>query len=109
MSAFPSLPWTLDSRERWTDQREVVTATNGARRGRSYQAAKTRAFDLDFKLLSDADKATLEAHYDAHRTLTFDFTWRDGATYTVIYGDKDIDFGTRSATRWSGKITLEEA
>lgn len=108
MSAFPTLPWTKKSRERWIDDREVRRATNGAARVLSRQDAKKKAFDLEFDLLQDAEKASLEAHYDAHRTIAFDFTWRDGVTYSVVYGAKNGDLGIESVIRWSGKLTLEQ-
>lgn len=107
MSAFPTLPWTLASRERWLDDRSVRRATNGAGRGISRWDGKKKGFELDFKLLEAADKAALETHYDAHRTASFDFVWRDGQTYVCLYGEQRVDFSTASATRWGGKILLE--
>lgn len=109
MSAFPTLPWTRKSRERWLDDRQVRRATNNAARGISRSSAKKKAFELDFELLGDADKAALETHYDAHRTASFDFTWRDGLTYTVIYGEKNGELGIETVIRWSGRVVLEQA
>ena len=109
MSAFPVLPWTVKSRERWLDDREIRRATNGKARGLARWDAKVRAFELDFAVLSDAEKAALEAHYDAHRTLAFDFVWRDGQTYLVVYGDKETQLGIMKVLSWSGKLTLEQA
>lgn len=107
MSAFPTLPWTYKSRERWLDRRKLTRGTDGTARLRVFAPAKTKAFDLDFFLLEGADKDALEAHYDAHRAASFDFVWRDGATYVVAYGERDIELDLEKVTRWSGKLTLE--
>lgn len=108
MSAFPSLPWTLSSKESWIDDRQTERASNGALRGRAFYAAKKKAFELSFAVLSAAEKSLIEAHYDANRTGDFTFTWRDGMTYTVAYAKDGVKLEPVAGAYWSGTVGLEQ-
>lgn len=108
MSAFPSLPWSLSSKEGWVDDRQFERASNGALRGRAFYAAKKKTFELSFAVLSAAEKSVIEAHYDANRTAAFDFTWRDGVTYSVGYGKDSVKLEPVAGAYWSGTVGLEQ-
>lgn len=108
MSAFPSIAYTYESREEWVDDRSIERATNGDARGRSLYAATKRKFTLEFELLDDTDKGSIESHYAAHRAITFTFLWRDGVTYTCLYG-KPPRLGLQKPGLWKLGVDLEEA
>lgn len=111
MADFPSVSPDYSSTEQWRDPLLLDVSRSGAAKGRRLQPAKKRFFTLNFRVLSNTNKGTLETHYDAHRTLTFNFTWPDGGgPYVVLYANADSITWTKSSFgRWDGTIELVEA
>lgn len=112
MANFPAtiFPDYKVSSEDWRDPMLKDYARSGAFRGRRLQTAKKRRINLVFKLLTNADRGTLETHYDANRDLTFVFVWPDsGLGYTVAYAnDNAISFQRSAPNRWDATVILEE-
>lgn len=105
--AYPTLAQMEGSAVRIVDDREVVRATGGGARASAFFDASKRSFVLQHKL-TEADLATLYAHYEANRTASFDFVWQlDGETYTVIYGANGIRVNPR-AVHHDVTVELEE-
>ena len=111
MAAFPSVAPDYGSTESWRDPLLIDVSKSGALRGRRLQPTKKLTFNLQYKNLSDANRNTIQSHYDTHRTgvsATFSFTWADSASsYTVAYASEPT--WTKSAYgRWDGNVTLME-
>ena len=86
MAAYPTFPMQRDGTA-WQREAGIVPtrATNGVLKVRRIYSADKRSF-VATHWLSDTDKATLEAHYSAHRAVSFSMAWpHDGASYTVVY------------------------
>ena len=63
-----------------------MRATNGALRLRRLWSAEKLDFVVEHAPLTDAERSTLEAHYQANRDASFAIVWpEDGQTYTVAY------------------------
>ena len=87
MAAYPSFSMQRDGSEAVADAGiNPARATNGTLKVRRQYSADKSNFQA-VHWLSDADLATLLAHYAAHRATSFSMTWpHDGASYTVVYG-----------------------
>lgn len=114
MADFPNTvyPDYKQSSEGWRDPLLKDYSRSGAFRGRRLQPGKKKPITLAFKLLTNAERTTIETHYDAHRALTFNFTWPDGSggPYVVAYADQGgITWVKSSPGRWDATIVLEEA
>lgn len=85
--AYPVLPiMRPDSAAAREGGLAPTRATNGALKVRRLYSAEKTSFNL-VHWISPAEKAALEAHYQANKDLSFSFAWpSDGATYTVRYG-----------------------
>ena len=86
MAAYPTISMQRDGTDA---QREAgiapARATNGLLKVRRLYSADKANFTATH-WVSDAQRATLAAHYAAHRTVSFAMTWPDdGLTYTVVY------------------------
>ena len=104
---YPKLPLLATS----VPQRESgivpVRATNGKLMVRRFYSADKLNFDLSHWLL-DAEYTALEAHYQAHKTLSFSFFWPElGQTYTCVYASAPLP--TKSDGRWMVSVRLMEA
>lgn len=87
-----------------TPQREhgivPVRATNGKLMVRRFYSADKMNFDLQHWLL-DTEYVTLEAHYQAHKTLSFNFYWPEmGQTYVCVYASAPLP------TRADGRVLV---
>lgn len=112
MAAFPTVPqWTYDSDWELIDDRDLERADDGTAYGRAYFSATRWRFALVYTLLSQADLDTLIAHYEAHRASPgFDFTWRDGQTYTCLYPKNALSGGgIQKPGLYKLKVALETA
>jgi hypothetical protein len=114
MADFPNTvyPEYEQSGEDWIDPLLADRSRSGAFRARRLQTGKKRAINLTFRLLTNAERTTIETHYDAHRALTFNFTWPDGSggPYVVAYAERNaIKFTRAKPGRWNGAVLLEEA
>jgi hypothetical protein len=75
--------------EKWRDPLIKSFSRSGLFHGQRLQPAKKRTIVLKFVTLSNSERSTIEAHYDANRTLTFNYTWQDAngaGTYTWAAG-----------------------
>lgn len=91
--AYPALLQTTASRETQLTGRQLDRATNGAAKVRLFFATTKRVFNVNHALMTSAQKAQLDAFYAANATNSFDFVWAgDSATYTVIFGDADLQW-----------------
>lgn len=86
MATYPDLGFEEGSIEDWADPLLLSTSRGGGTKGRRLQAGKKRLFRV-LHVLTAAERATLEAFYDANRAVSFDFAW-NGVTYSVIFADK---------------------
>ncbi|MBK8872360.1 MAG: hypothetical protein IPN19_15340 [Elusimicrobia bacterium] len=86
MSAFPTLSHDVSSTREPNDGAQVDYGDDGTARVRVMFAATQWAFTLNLNQLTTTELATLMAHYAAHKSLSFSYTWpEDNTTYTCIY------------------------
>ena len=104
---------------------EWVERTRASLGAEDYRAAfledKDAVFQRSLELaLEDGDQETArrhlenflafnETHYDAHRSATFDFTWRDGTTYTCAYAKQTPRLNLQKPGLWKIALKLEVA
>jgi len=85
MATYPNLPiLNKESEQQPVDAISVDEWPNGSARGRSYVTPGRYRWTIVHDKLSDADRATLKAFYDANRLridISFVSPW-DGVTYT---------------------------
>ncbi len=81
---------------------------NGNTRGRSYYTAGKYEWQLLHDILSDANRATLKAFYDANRLLTFDYVspW-DGITYHNVGFLAPIEYKGRDSSTLYWDVTVK--
>lgn len=112
MDNYPSaLKQHEGSKEMWRDQTELGYAKDGSLKGRIFYDSKKREFSIEHKLLTEADKTTLETFYDAHRGIEFLFAWNfaPATTYTVIFADTGgLSFKIKAGPRWETVVKLAE-
>ncbi|MBK7082348.1 MAG: hypothetical protein IPH55_17025 [Betaproteobacteria bacterium] len=86
--AYPTLPLQRTSKPIRRDGRDEQRAVGGTTYVRNFYTADKVDWELRHKALTASELATLEAHYAANATATFDFYWPlDGVTYTGLrYG-----------------------
>lgn len=112
MANYPSsIVQEQSSKEPWRDPMELDYARSGGAKGRRLQAAKKRQFMVTHRHVTTAQRATLEAFYDANRSVTFTFAWNDApaTTYTVIFADKDgLDWDRDGPILWRVTVKLAE-
>jgi hypothetical protein len=106
MAQFPVFMFDSESTEEWIDDLQLDRATNGAARGRALYAARKLRIRAAYKALTTAQRAQIEAHYDAHRGADFAFVWR-GTTYTVAYPKDAIRFA-QVGSFWNFYVTVEQ-
>lgn len=83
--AYPTFSQLATSTATQLDDVITERASDGTLRGRALASGRKQRFDLRH-VLTAADVATLDAHYDANRAVEFSMTWSGDATaYTVIY------------------------
>lgn len=105
--AYPSFAQHVGSDVRYLSDRVVTRDTGGGARASSFYDAVKRQFTIRHRL-SAADLATLEAHWEANQTASFDFTWAgDSQTYTVIYGARGLQVSP-GAVHHDVAVELEE-
>ncbi len=109
MAAYPDIGFEEGTVEVHVDPLLLSTARGGGTKARRLFAAKKREFRLVHRLFG-AEKATLEAFYDANRLLTLQFTWPGtGATYTVIFADQSgLQLKPLQADVWEASVILRE-
>lgn len=106
MSAFPVFDITYGSRVRPLQERRILRDMEGNGRIRVFWSGKNQ-ITLEIQGLTDADKATVEAHYAANQTQTFAIDWA-GTGYTVAYGESPLDWTPEPTDRWTLKAVFEE-
>lgn len=73
------------SREEWLDDVEIDRSVNGVVKGRSFYTVKKRVWTIEH-IMNNTDRLTLEAFYDANRTIPFIFLWMGNNTsYTALF------------------------
>lgn len=110
MADFPLIALeSLQSKERWRDPILKSYARSGAFKGRRLQAVKKKSFPVVLPKITTADKATLEAFYDANRANVFNFWWADipATVFSVIFAD-ELDFARSTPILWDVTILLEQ-
>ena len=112
MANYPSsLAQERTSREQWKDPMEIDYARSGSVKGRRAQASKKRVFTVEHRLLTNAERSTLESFYDTNRGVELNFAWNDtpGTTYSVIFSDENgLDFKRSGNDRWDVAVKLSE-
>ena len=108
--AFPALSFSLGSEEAVKDGVIVDRAMNGTAKGRNLFTTKKRSFSLRFTATTAANKATLEAYYDANRATVVAIPWTDAVTRNCIMTGIKFAPGPNlpSGRRWDVIITVEE-
>ena len=110
MADFPTgiYPDFKQSSEPWRDPLLIDYSKAGNFRSRRLQSGKARTFVLAFTQLTTAQRTTIETHYDAHRTATFNYTWADGGTtYVVAYANEEgLDWKRAGVGLWDVTILL---
>lgn len=83
-NTFPtSLPQEIGSSDDGIDDLALDRAANGDLHGRAMYPAKKQTFDVH-TYMTAAERATLDAFYDANRTDPFNFTYK--ATNVTVLG-----------------------
>jgi hypothetical protein len=107
MAVYPSFSQMTSSKEVQLLGREVDRATNGAPRARSFFSAPKKVFNIVHGALSSAEKATLESFFAANSLIPFSFVWAgDGNTYSVIFGNEDLQFTPAFNVKWAVNVQL---
>jgi hypothetical protein len=111
MADFPAVPApAYTSVDAWLDPILKSRSRSGGYKGRRLQTGKKHQITLEFKTLSETERAAIQTHYDANRGLTFNFTWQDtSTTFVVAYGDDGaIPWKKIGPGRYDATIKLEE-
>jgi hypothetical protein len=104
--SYPALRILRTSTPERAGGQEAARATNGRLRLRRLWSAEKTDFGLEHALTDD-ERTTLEAHYQANKDASFSFTWpEDGSTYTVAYGAAPRY--QRQLGWWTAQVTLLE-
>lgn len=106
MAAFPNLPFDAETTEELLDDLKVDRATNGAARGRALYAAPKLRLNAAFRALTPAQRATVDAHYTAHRAASFAVLWR-GQSVTMAYASAPR-WSRIGGVRWNLNVALEQ-
>ena len=86
MSAFPALPHHISSTREPNDGSQVDYGDDGVARVRVMFESTQWAFNLKLDQLTTAQMSSLIAHYAAHKTISFAYTWpEDSTSYTCVY------------------------
>jgi hypothetical protein len=107
MAVYPSFSQMTSSKEVQLMGREIDRATNGAPRARSFYSAPKKVFNIVHGTLTSAEKATLESFFAANALTTFNFVWAgDGNSYSVIFGNQDLQFAPAFNVKWAVNVQL---
>lgn len=88
MSAFPTLPHLNSSTRKASDGTLVDYGDDGTARARVMYEATQWVFTLNLHQLTSSEVSGLLAHYSAHKTMSFSYTWpEDSSGYTCVYLD----------------------
>lgn len=91
MAAYPDIPYNdRDSQSRRVPRRKVLITRSQRVRAQVRGKPGLRRFTLVHDYITRSEVDTLEAHYKAHDTAEFLFTWRDGVTYVVQYDEAEL-------------------
>lgn len=83
MPAYPSYPQMVGSVETQVDDTLISRARGGGVKIRKLFAARKDSFKIVHKNMTNTDKNTYQAFYDANRTNVFTLTWPGvGGAYT---------------------------
>lgn len=86
MAAYPTLPTASGSDPEPLSKLAIDRAEDGSGRARALHSAEKRRWTLKHPYLTGGQKATLDAHYAAHRLAPFDYACpAAGATFSVLY------------------------
>ena len=105
--AWPNIREASTIRE--TSHREVFKSNVGYIMTRPKWTRTTRKFNLKWKNMTTADKATLQTFFDDNVGSSFDWTYSlTSTTYTVIFGSDSLVFSSVAPGFWSISLKLEE-
>jgi len=104
--SYPTLPIMRASTTQRESGIEPVRATNGVLKVRRLFSTEKMTFDL-VHWLSDAQKATLEAAYQANKNGNLTLVWpEDGASYTVRFASAPLH--VKQPGYWVSTVRLLE-
>lgn len=106
MADFPRLSFDAETAEELLDDVKIDRASNGAARGRALYAAPKLRLTAAFRALTQAQRATVDDHYQAHRSTPFAVAWR-GQTYSMLYASVPR-WSRIGGVRWNLSVTLEQ-
>lgn len=106
MADFPRLSFDAETAEELLDDVKIDRASNGAARGRALYAAPRLRLTAAFRALTPAQRATVDDHYQAHRSTPFSVVWRS-QTYTMLYASVPR-WSRIGGVRWNLSVTLEQ-
>lgn len=92
--------------ELWRDPMLMSSSRSGTSRGRRLASAKKRVYEVSHLSLTAAERATLEAFYDANRAITFTFTIL-GNSYTMIFSG-DLQWEPMTNNLWNVRVPMVE-
>lgn len=103
---IPACGFTVGSKPTIRDGLKLKESQSGLLKGWSTWAAKKRAFTLVFSLCTSAERAALEAFYDANKIAGgITFTFVDGVAYTVKFLENGYDEQPTQSVYWT--VTLQ--
>lgn len=86
MADFPALPQSPETQVTPVSGKTIDRADSGRVRGRSFYDGLSYDIDLMLSVVTETDKATLDAFYAANESETF--TWEydgDGSVFEVVF------------------------
>lgn len=106
MANYPSFLQTRVSDEQILDDIVIDRAVNGGVKARAFYTARKKVFRIRHKCLLAADRATLDAFYEANRLITFTFTWAaDDVAYTCLFSGP-IKYTRAGGGRWEADVNM---
>ena len=107
---YPVMAQDYQSKEVRLNGRQVVRATNGSVKVRSFYTTEKKTFTIVHPNITDAEKATFEAFYAANLLNSFAFTWAaDGVTYTCLFGAQDPQYKPVNFGFWTITVDMVQA
>lgn len=106
-ATYPDLPTAYGSDPQPLTKNPIDRAEDNTGRGRILGADKV-GFEIVHPRLSVADKATLDAFYNANRQLEFYYVCKtDGLTYTCIFSGRPEE-ERRPGSFWKTTVKMEQ-
>lgn len=105
--SYPAIAQSYDSKENRLTGRQLDRASNGTLHVRSFFTSQKKTFNIIHQLVTDDDKATIEAFYAANALNSFTFVWlADGASYTCMFSEEDPVYEPAALGLWNITTSL---